>query len=161
LIRTVWLGIFFLIFLGGTAAFKFAFGEPEPAMAASALNLVASDHELPMVGADHHQDTLTKGDRLEIAYVHPATEPNLIPASHAPAPPRAAQTAVLRQIISRHWHDPNDPKLRQRRDQNSKRKEAKYGSAPTHPRATAESGACLSDGFGTIRRAFNLSPSCS
>jgi hypothetical protein len=27
-------------------------------------------------------------------------------------------TPAARQIISRHWHDPNDPKLRHRRDQN-------------------------------------------
>ena len=158
LIRTVWLGLFFLIFLAGAAAFKLAFGEP--ATAASAMTLVPSHHELPTVGANTSQDTLTKGDRLEVAYVRPTIDP--IPTSYAPAPPpQSGPIAVPRRIVIRHWHDPSDPKARQTRDQKSKQKEAKKGSAPVHPKATAEASVCPSDGFETIRRALNLSPSCS
>lgn len=161
LIRTVWLSLFFLIFLGGTAAFKLAFGQPEPAKAASALNLAPSDHDQPTIGVNTRQDPLAKGDRLEVSYVRPTTDLKLTPINYAPdPPPQSAPPVVLREIVSRHWHDPKDPKVRQANDPKSKRKDAKKGSVAVQPKATTEASICPPDGFDVIRQAFNLSPSC-
>jgi hypothetical protein len=143
--------------------FKFAFSKSEPAKTASALNLAASDHELSTVGANTPQDTLTKGSRLEVAYAYvcPASEVKLTPINYTPDPqPQSAPPVVVRKIISRHWHDPSDPKARQARDQKSKHKEAKKGPANIELKATTEASLCPSNGFDAIRQAFDLSPSC-
>jgi hypothetical protein len=161
LIRTVWLSLFFLIFLGGTAALKFVFGQPEPAKAAIALNLAASGHDQPTVGVSTRQDSPTKGDRLEVVYARPTTGVQLIPIKYAPdSPPQSAPPVVQREIVSRHWHDPKDPKVRQANDPKPKRKDVKKGSIAVQPKATTEASICPSDGFDVIRQAFNLSPSC-
>jgi hypothetical protein len=58
------------------------------------------------IGADFGQETLTKADRLEIAYVPP--EPPAPPALQPVEPLRSPISSTVQQaepkIISRHWH---------------------------------------------------------
>jgi hypothetical protein len=61
------------------------------------------------VGTDFNQDTLAKGDRLEITYVHqetPAQAAASQPTEAFVPPVPAIVPPVETKIISRHWHDP-------------------------------------------------------
>ena len=104
MIRTVWLAIACLAVLG---ALSFGKALTTPVAPATA--------EIPFgettIGADFGQETLTKADRLEIAYAPP--EPLAPPVLQPTEPLRSAISFTVQQpetrIISRHWHDPNAP----------------------------------------------------
>jgi hypothetical protein len=101
-IRTAWLTFACLVVLGVLAAGKAPTTPVGPVSAHGAVDGAT-------VGAGFNQDTLAKGDRLEITYVRQEapvqsalqpTDPLILPVPTIVPP-------VETKIISRHWHDSN------------------------------------------------------
>jgi hypothetical protein len=125
MIRTVWLGVFFLTSLVALVAVRIG-----------AAPLASAD--VPRVetttAADTQQATSKKADKLQVSYIEPAADrstvtPVAMLASVTPvaivAPksaPKPAEKPV--RIVSRHWHDPLAPKSSSKVDQ-SKSKPSK------------------------------------
>ena len=156
--RAIWLGISFLVFLSAAASFRFAFGHFD---VAGAPNLVRSDGGLATVGSSAFQGTLTKSDRLPVAYISPAIDIKPMPANYMPdlslLPP---STAVAPRIVSRHWRDLNAHLIREARDRKSKRRYAKKDANGIPPKANAEASTCQLEGVDAIRRALKLATGC-
>jgi hypothetical protein len=167
MIRTVWLALACLAVLGTLVAGKAAFPtSDDPARTQRSAN------EATVGRNDVTQDTLTKGDRLEITYVHqeisarsasPSTE-SLIPPVPTIDPP------VERTIISRHWHDPysatssaaksNQPKRTVTTEKN-KSTDPKGNQASDRSKPAEQIKPCGRTGaFGDVLRSLNLSPPC-
>jgi hypothetical protein len=100
-IRTVWLAVLCLSGLGAMVAINAGTSTHQPTVAASP--------EQTTVGKTFSQDTLTKADKLESAYVRDAiaVEP-AIKVTKAPdeTPPQLSNSTAATKIVSRHWHDP-------------------------------------------------------
>jgi hypothetical protein len=126
---------------------------------------VEASPEPTTVGKTFSQDTLTKADKLEIAYVRDdvALEP-VMPVTKAPdeiSPQPPGPTAPAR-IVSRHWHDPNagksaavSPGRRIKDQQPKKSRNVDRGKATVDLRACRRP-----EGFAGLLRALNLSPGC-
>src|SRR5260370_3031542 len=116
MIRTVWLGVFFLTSLVVLVAVRIG-----------AAPLASAD--VPRVetttAADTQQATSTKADKLQVSYIEPAADrPTVTPvAIVAPkSTPKPAEKPI--RIVSRHWHAPLAPKSSPTADQ-SKSKPSK------------------------------------
>jgi hypothetical protein len=101
--RTVWLVALCLIGLGAMVAIRFGIPTPPPNVRASP--------EQRTVGKSFSQDTLTKAEKLEIAYVRVpvvAVEPVML-VTRAPdeTPSQPPSPVATPKIVSRHWHDPS------------------------------------------------------
>src|SRR5712672_2508334 len=114
MIRTVWLGLFLLLGIAALASFRFAFSPQRPVALTKAAAFISADAEPSAVGTAVAPDTLTKGDRLQVVYVGPPVDVKPAATADVPATPPSAAATVAPKIISRHWHDPNDPKVTQR-----------------------------------------------
>jgi hypothetical protein len=125
---------------------------------------VASPEQIT-VGQTSSQDTLTKTDRLEIAYVRVplAVEPvTLVTKTLDETPLQSLSDTETPKIVSRHWHDPNAKKSaissisrrmkgqEPKRSKNVDRGKATIGVKPCRP----------PDGFAGLIRALNLSRGC-
>jgi hypothetical protein len=105
-IRTGWLAVFCLIGLGATVAIKARTPTPPPNVGAAP--------EQTTVGIGFAQDTLTKADKLEVAYVHRpvAVEPViLVTKAQDETPPQLPSPPATPKIVSRRSHDPNAKKV--------------------------------------------------
>jgi hypothetical protein len=116
------------------------------------------------------QDTLTKADKLDIAYVRnapPPVEPVTQLAKAAPGPSLWLPTVVAK-LANRHWHDPNSIKVTNHsRDQRIKSAQSKKGRGSKNsknvepPKAIVDLRPCRRpEGFAGLLRALNLSPGC-
>jgi hypothetical protein len=156
-IRTVWLAVLCLIGLGAMVAVRFGIPAPPP-------NVKASP-EQGTVGKSFLQDTLTKADKLEIAYVRDpvALEPVMLvtkaPDETPSQPPGPIATPT---IVSRHWHDPNaknsgaaPPGRRTKHQEPKTTKNVERAKAPVDLRPCRRP-----EGFAGLLRALNLSPRC-
>jgi hypothetical protein len=161
MIRAVWLGTTCLAVIGALAAGK-------------ALTTPAAS-ERPAVetttGIGPGEETLTKADRLEIAYVRP--EPPARPLLQPSEPPlpaiRSAVPPAETKIISRHWRDPNAPvssaaKSKRPRhavaNKNSKTA-SKDNRAADRSKPSEQRKPCnRSSALGDLLRSLNLSPAC-
>jgi len=156
-IRTVWLAVLCLIGLGAMVAIKAETPTPPPNVGASP--------EQTTVGACFAQDTLTKADKLEIAYVRDpvVVEPvMLVTKARDETPPQPARQPETRKISSRHSHDPNANKVatvfpgRRIKGQGSKKsKNVERAKLPIELRPCRRP-----EGFAGLLRALNLSPGC-
>jgi hypothetical protein len=76
--------------------------------------IVEASPDKTTIGIGSSQDTLTRADKLEIAYVRdpPAAEP-VMPVATAPdeTPPQPLSPPATPKIVSRHSHDPNAKKV--------------------------------------------------
>jgi hypothetical protein len=128
--------------------------------------VVEASPEQTAVGQAFSQDTLTKADRLDIAYVRRdvvVVEPAmLVTKSPDETPPPSPDPATPPKIVSRHWHDPNARKFtavspgRRIRDQ-----EPKKSTNADRRKATVDPKACRRpEGFAGVLRALNLAPGC-
>lgn len=146
------------------AAISAGTSTPPPTGEAS-LEQTTVDETFSQDRLSNSQDTLTKADRLEIAYVRDAVaaEPAM-PVAKAPdvTPPQAPMPTAAPKIVSRHWHDPNAKKSaaaspgRRIKDQEPKKsKNADRGKATVDLRACRRP-----EGFAGLLRALNLSPGC-
>jgi hypothetical protein len=120
-------------------------------------------------GSGVPQDTLTKADKLEIAYARKVApvEPVAQFAKATPAPSLQLPTTVPK-VASRHWHDPNSKKVTKRlQDQRIKTSQSKKGQDSKKsknvepPKAILDLRPCRRpEGFAGLLRALNLSPGC-
>jgi hypothetical protein len=120
------------------------------------------------VGSGVPQDTLTKEDKLEIAYVRKAVpvEPVTPFAKATPEPSLPLPTTV--KVASRHWHDPNSIKITKgSQDQRIKSSQSKKGQESKKSKNVEPSKAIVDlrpcrrpEGFAGLLRALNLSPGC-
>jgi len=158
-IRTIWLGFTFLIVLAGVGSFRFAFGHFD---AANASGIVRSevDHT---VGTKASQETLTKAERLPVAYVSPAPDATeLAKAAYIAAEllPRTSPATVTPGVIDRHGQQSVPPAVRQTRIQKPKRKQPKPDAVASKSQPAADPKACQLEEFDAVRWAFNLSTGC-
>jgi len=124
------------------------------------------------IGADFTQDTLEKGDRLEITYVRPETplRSALQPTEPSIAPIPTIAPPVETKIISRHWHDPNAVGSSLARSKQpgkmvvtgrGKSADPKGNQTVDRSKLTDEVKRCNQPGaLGGLLRSLNLSPAC-
>jgi hypothetical protein len=158
-IRTVWLGLSFLVVLAGVSSFRFAFGHFDDAYA---LGIARSEGDRE-VGATTVQDTLTNTDRLPaLAYVTSGPDTELATADRTPAESLspAPPAIVTPRIVNRRLQQPASPVVRQARHQNPKRKQAKRETVADKPQVPAEPKACQLEDYDAVRRAFSLPTGC-
>jgi hypothetical protein len=170
MIRTVWLAVICLALVSALATGK-ALRASAPAVVEPAADKIADR-------IDSAQDTLSKGDRLEITYVRhdpppqPVTQAILQPVSQPiePAAPVVTPPTPPKQtkIIGRHWRDPHAASASSRdsgrteskgksKTVERKRNQAADRSKPSEPvKPCSRPGA-----FGDLLRAVNLSPACA
>jgi hypothetical protein len=121
--------------------------------------------EQKTVGNTFSQNTLTKADKLEIAYVRdaaavePATLATKTPDEISPQPPSSTATP---KIASRHWHGPNTKKSAAvSPGRRIKSQEPKQSKNVDRGKATVDLRTCRRpEGFAGLLRALNLSPGC-
>ena len=159
--RVVGLPIVCLVLLGaiaiktGTAASRPPYIEPIP--------------DQPTAGSGVPQDTLTKADKLEIAYVRKVAPGEPITRfAKAPTEPSLPLPTTVPKIASPHWHDPHSIKVTKRlQDQRIKSSQSKKGQESKKsknvepPKAIVDLRPCRRpEGFAGLLRALNLSPGC-
>jgi hypothetical protein len=165
MIRTVWLAIACLAVLGALSVGKALTTPVAPATAEISFDETT-------IGADFGQETLTKADRLEIAYVPP--EPPAPPVLQPTEPLRSAISSTVQQaetkIISRHWHDPNarvstaakTKRIKQALTDKKSRPDPKRNQtadrvkSPEQPKPPCKTGP-----FSEFLKSLNLSPACA
>jgi hypothetical protein len=155
--RTAWLAILCLIGLGAMVAIKAGTPTPPPNIGAFP--------EQTTVGKSFSQDTLTKADKLEIAYVRdPVAVEAVMLVTKAPGktPRQPLSPAATPKILSRHWHDPKakksaavSPDRRIKSQEPKKSKKVERAKAPVDLRPCRRP-----EGFVGLLRALNLSPGC-
>lgn len=95
--RTVWLGLVFLIAIGGLIAYNFATGAKHQTASAEPTTAIADTQDAPSA----------KGDRLDVNYLEDV--PNKTPVHTIPiilsAPAAKAVPEKVTEIIGRHWHE--------------------------------------------------------
>ena len=153
MIRTVWLGLVLLLGLVGLASFKLAFGAPRP-IAVVQASALAAVKDMPEVRASPVPASLTKGDRLPVTYIS-SVEPLATELQAPPEPPSIAAP----KIISRHWHDPGDPRTAQGGTKRPKSKDLKKHVRRVERKPTPQ--ACNPDDSSPLRRLFGAAPTCS
>jgi hypothetical protein len=121
-------------------------------------------------GSDIPQDTLTKADKLEIAYVRGMARPvePVTGLSKATPGPSLPLPRVVAKVTSRHWRDPNSIKVtnnsrdqRIKSSQSKKVRESKKSKNVDPSKAIVDLKPCRPhEGFAGLLRALNLSPGC-
>jgi hypothetical protein len=119
--------------------------------------------------SDVTHDTLTKADKLEIAYVRKVipVEP-ITRFAKATAEPSLPLPTVVAKIASRHWHDPNSIKAaKESQDKRIKSSQSKKGQESKKSKNVEPSKAIIDlkpcrrpEGFAGLLSALNLSPGC-
>jgi len=125
---------------------------------------VGASSDQTTIAAGSSQDTLTKADKLEIAYVRaPVVEEPVLLATQVPneTPPQP-RSLTIPKIVSRHWHDPNAKKSAAASpERRIKIQEPKNGKNVDRAKATVDLRPCRRpEGFAGLLRALNLSPGC-
>jgi hypothetical protein len=111
------------------------------------------------------QDTLTKADKLEIAYVRDriAVEPVMrVTKVPSETPPQPLSPTATPKIVSRHWHDPNAKKSAAASpDRRIKNKEPKKSKNVERAKLPVDLRPCpRPEGFAGLLRVLNLTPGC-
>ena len=133
--------------------------------AASRPPNVGTSPDQTKVGSGVPQDTLTKADKLETAYVREAIEAEPVtPTARVlnETPPQPPRPPATRKIVTQHSHDPNTKKVaavssgRRIKDQESKKsKNVERAKLPAELRPCRRP-----EGFAGLLRVLNLSPGC-
>ena len=168
MIRTVWLAMTCLMLISALAAGKALMTPADPTVAA----LSASADETT-VGIGQAQDTLSKSDRLEIAYVRQGIPSQPAVRSIEPAAPVVIPVSppIETKIISRHWRDPHafpssrktvKPTKLTDLNKASKTIDRKRNQAPDQSKLVAPAKPCSRLGpIGDLLRSVNLSSACT
>jgi hypothetical protein len=127
--------------------------------------IVEASPDKTTIGTGSSQDTLTKADKLEIAYVRdPIAAGPVMPITKVPneTPPQPLSPPATPKIVSRHSHDPNAKKVaavppgRRIKGQESKKsKNVERAKLPVDLRPCPRP-----EGFAGLLRVLNLSPGC-
>jgi hypothetical protein len=172
-IRTVWLGLAFLVVLAGVSSFRFAFGHFDLAYA----SVTARSQPDSVAATDTVQETLTQADRLPpLAYIasapEPAPAPELAKADRLPvealplaeplpqAEPLPRLESLPRTPMASMKPRAANPAVRPAKNQNAKRKPAKKEAVAEKPDGPAEPKACQLEDYDAVRRAFSLPTGC-
>jgi hypothetical protein len=148
LIRSIWLGLIFLIVLVALASFKLAFAPPRP-VAAAEMPLPTEEREFVNAAPYAPSDAAIKGDRLQVSYVS-AVEPVAV----APEPPSELPFAAPLKIISRHWHEkPVQVAIK-------KRRELRNEASVRERKLLLDANACTSNGLDRIKRLISPTANC-
>jgi hypothetical protein len=147
-IRTVWLGLSFLVVLAGAASFRFAFGHFD---AANASSIARSDHE-------HTVATVTKADRLRAEKISPA----IVKSSNIDQGQAGSISSTSLMIVPPSGQDrhPVSPKVREARSDRSKRKPARSQAIAEKSRGTEEAKPCQLMDFDAFRWALGMPTGC-
>jgi hypothetical protein len=154
-IRTVWLAGVCLIGLGAMVGIKAGLPTSPP-------NLITSP-EQTTIGVGSRHDTLSKADRLEIAYDRiPVAEEPVVLATQVSDETSSQENLAVPTIVSRHWHDHTAKKstavspgrrIKMQQPSNSKSVDRSKATVDLRPCRRPE-------GFAGLLRALNLSPGC-
>ena len=117
------------------------------------VQAAAASRDVLEIGTSPVPETLTKGDRLPVTYIS-FVEPL---ATELQVPPEPTSIAAPK-IISRHWHDPSDPRAPQGGTKKPKLKDLKK-TVRRVERKLAE--ACNPTGSSPFRRLFGPTTTCS
>jgi hypothetical protein len=153
--RTVWLALIFLLGLG-TLIISKASTTQYPAVAGTLPERLA-------VPASHVVDTLTKADKLSVAYVREAVEDRPAPFAGDPEPIPASTPHPAVKIKS-HWRESSGKSHRDdvsSRQALTKPSNKKQKTDAPRAKAVAEAKTCPQpNGFDGLLRALNLKPRC-
>ena len=127
--------------------------------------IVEASSDKTTIGIGSSQDTLTKADKLKIAYVRapPAAEP-VMPVAVAPdeTPPQTLSPPVTPKFVSRHSHGPHAKKVaavspgrRIKGHESKKSKNVERAKLPVELRPCPRP-----EGFAGLLRVLNLTPGC-
>ena len=163
MIRTVWLGLAFLVVLAGVSSFRFAFGHFDHAYA----SVIARSEPDGAAVINSVQETLTEADRLPpLAYASSVPEVELAKADPTPAEssPQAEPLPRLESLprtpMASMKPRAANPAVRPAKNQNAKRKPAKKETVAEKPEGPAEPKACQLEDYDAVRRAFSLPTGC-
>jgi hypothetical protein len=165
MIRTVWLAIACLAVLGALGIGKALTTPVAPATTERPL-------EETTIGADFGQETLTKADRLEIAYVprEPPAPPVLQPTEPLGSQISSTVQQAEPKIVSRHWHDPKAPvssaakrkQTKQAITDKKSRPDPKRNQTADRVKATEQpKPPCKTGPFSEFLKSLNLSSPCA
>jgi hypothetical protein len=157
MIRTVWLAVLCLIGLGAMVVIRAETPTPLPSVKASP--------EQATVGESSSQDTLTKADKLEIAYVRDriALKPVMLATKASDeTPPQPPSRPATRNIASRHWHDHSAKKSAAvSPGRRIKSQEPKKTRNVGREKPTVDLRPCRRpEGFSGLLWVLNLTPAC-
>jgi hypothetical protein len=157
--------------VGAWAAYSSAREPAYPVVDRTAKTSRAASNDVPpaAMSVAASPDTLSKSDRLDAGHQRVAAKPQMTPVTYAPPTDTkqpAAPVAAAPKIVSRHWHDPHDPKFRRERSANqetnssqsssSKSKSAKSTTSGPDRRLQANAACKQPSGWNTLRRALNM-----
>jgi hypothetical protein len=153
-IRTVWLAVLCFSGVAAVVATNAGTSPPPPT--------VGNSPERTTVVHTFSPDTLTKADKLEIAYVRePVAAEPIMPvamASEEIRPPRLSPTA-MQKIVSPRPHAKKPGSVSP--DRRITIRESKKSKNVERGKVTVELGSCRRPGgIAGLLRAFNLSPKC-
>ena len=125
---------------------------------------VGASAEPTTIATGSSHDTLTKADKLEIAYVRIpiAAEPGMLATQVSDETSPQPLSLTVPKIVSRHWHDHTAKKLAAvSPDRRIKIQQPKNGKSVDRSKATVDLRPCRRpEGFAGLLRALNLSPGC-
>jgi hypothetical protein len=154
-IRTVWLAGVCLIGLGAMVGIKAGLPTSPPN--------VATSPEETTIGVGSTHDTLSKADRLEIAYDRlPAAVEPVVLATQVSDETSSQENLAVQTIVNRHWHDHTAKKSAAvSPDRRIKMQQPKNRKSVDRSRATVDLRPCRRpEGFAGLLKALNLSPGC-
>ena len=166
MLRIAWLALTVAVSIGAWAAYSWARNPAYPVVERAAKTSRAASNDVPpaAMSVAASPDTLSKSDRLDAGHQRVAAKPQMTPVTYAPPTDTkqpAAPVAAAPKIVSRHWHDPHDPKVRRERSANqesgsSKSKSAKSTTSGPDRRLQANAACKQPSGWNTLRRALNM-----
>lgn len=152
--RTMWLAALCLSGFGAMVAICAGTPTPPP--------IVEVSPDKTTIGIGSSQDTLTKADKLEIAYVRAPSAAEPVATTPDETPPQPPSPPATPKIVSRHSHDPHAKKVaavspgRRIKGQESKKsKNVERAKLPVDLRPCPRP-----EGFAGLLRVLNLSPRC-
>ena len=161
MIRTIWLGITFLIVLAAAGSFKFAFGHFGAANASGIVRPEVSR----IVAVKTVQQASTNAEPAPDANAPPAapvvaelTKADRFPMEWLPQTPPAI--VVMPEAPVQQLREPAAPAIRHTRAQKPKRKIVKSDVVASKDQAAAEAKPCQLEDFDGLRWAFNLPTGC-
>ena len=111
--------------------------------------------EMPEIRTSPVPDTLTKGNRLPVTYIS-AAEPLATKLQVPPEPPSVAAP----KTISRHWHDPSDPRAPHGGTKKPKSKDLMKNARRVERKPPAPD-TCNTDKNSPLKRLFGPTTTCS
>ena len=122
---------------------------------------VGASAEQTTVATGSSHDTLTKADKLEIAYVRVPVEPVMLATQVSDETSPQPRSLTIPKIVSRHWHDHTAKKLAAVSPDRRIKIVEKNGKNIDRAKATVDLRPCRRpEGFAGLLRALNLSPGC-